>query len=120
MIRQVPQRFGPSSGCSTEGVGNTFIELLVLAMQGDNRALNSSQSSVRRAHLARVERFVKQNIGNPKLSIEMIAGACNISVRYLHTLFQGQRDLDCALDQGHAARGLPDATLAREKSEREH
>lgn len=89
MIRQVPQRFGPSSGGSAEGVGNTFIELLVLAMQADNRALNGSQSSVRRAHLARVERFVKQNIGNPKLSLEMIAGACNISVRYLHILFQG-------------------------------
>src|SRR5262249_22921051 len=51
-------------------------------------AVNSSRSSVQRAHLGRVERFVKQNIGNPSLTLEMIAAACNISVRYLHTLFQ--------------------------------
>ncbi|SFV36804.1 helix-turn-helix domain-containing protein [Hyphomicrobium facile] len=89
MVQQVPHRFGFSDDRSAEGVGNTFIELLVLAIESHNRAVNSSQSSVQRAHLSRVERFVKQNIGNPNLSLEMIAGACNISVRYLHTLFQG-------------------------------
>ncbi len=117
MIRQVPQRFGPSSGCSAEGVGNTFIELLVLAMQADNRALNSSQSSVRRAHLARVERFVKQNIGNLKLSLEMIAGACNISVRYLHTLFHGSGTSIAQWIRDMRLEGLPDAALGG-KSER--
>ena len=88
MVQQVPNRFGPD-GRSAEGLGNTFIELLVLAIESHSRAVNSTQSSVQRAHLARAERFVKQNIGNPNLSLEMIAGACNISVRYLHTLFQG-------------------------------
>lgn len=89
MVRQVPHRFGSVGGSQTEGVGNTFIELLALAVQADNRALKSSQTTVQRAHLGRVERFVKQNIGNPNLSLEMIASACNISVRYLHTLFHG-------------------------------
>lgn len=89
MVRQVPHRFGSVGGAQTEGVGNTFIELLALAVQADNRALKSSQTTVQRAHLGRVERFVKQNIGNPNLSLEMIASACNISVRYLHTLFHG-------------------------------
>ncbi len=89
MVRQIPERFGAADGSSAEGIGNAFIELLVLAIESDNRALNSSLSSVQRAHLGRVERYVKQNIGNPNLSLDMIAGACNISVRYLHTLFQG-------------------------------
>jgi AraC-like DNA-binding protein len=89
MVRQVPHRFSSVSGSQTEGVGNTFIELLALAVQADDRALKSSQTTVQRAHLGRVERFVKQNIGNPALSLEMIAAACNISVRYLHTLFHG-------------------------------
>jgi AraC-like DNA-binding protein len=89
MVRQVPERFGSSDSRSAEGIGNTFIELLVLAIESQGRAENSLLSSVQRAHLGRVERFVKQNIGNPNLSLEMIAGACNISVRYLHTLFQG-------------------------------
>ncbi|MBS0249960.1 MAG: helix-turn-helix domain-containing protein [Proteobacteria bacterium] len=89
MIRHVPLRFGSSQQISAEGVGNTFIELVILALQSDKNAANSSQTSVQRAHLGRVERFVKQNIGNPSLSLDMIAGACNISVRYLHTLFQG-------------------------------
>jgi AraC-like DNA-binding protein len=89
MVRHVPLRFGSSEQASAEGVGNTFIELFVLALQSDDHAANSAQTSVQRAHLGRVERFVKQNIGNPSLSLDMIARACNISVRYLHTLFQG-------------------------------
>jgi AraC-like DNA-binding protein len=89
MVRQVPHRFGSVSNSQTDGVGNAFIELLALAIQADDRALQSSQTTVQRAHLGRVERFVKQNIGNPSLSLEMIASACNISVRYLHTLFHG-------------------------------
>jgi AraC-like DNA-binding protein len=89
MVRHVPLRFGSSEQTSAEGVGNTFIELFVLALQSDDHAANSAQTSVQRAHLGRVERFVKQNIGNPSLSLDMIARACNISVRYLHTLFQG-------------------------------
>lgn len=89
MIRHVPLRFGSSEQTSAEGIGNTLIDLVVLALQADKNAANSSQTSVQRAHLGRVERFVKQNIGNPSLSLEMVAGACNISVRYLHALFQG-------------------------------
>ncbi|MFC7052557.1 helix-turn-helix domain-containing protein [Hansschlegelia quercus] len=89
MVRQIPHRYGATNSLAAEGVGQTLMELLVLAVEADERALTSGRSSVQRGHVARIEKFVRQHLGDPDLSPEKIARACNISVRYLHALFQG-------------------------------
>jgi AraC-like DNA-binding protein len=89
MMRSIPARYVARTSAAFEGIGQTLIELLVLAIETDERALTSSCSSVQRGHLARIERFVRQNLGNPDLSPEMAAQASKISIRYLHALFRG-------------------------------
>lgn len=89
MMQQVPHHYASISNFAAEGIGQTLMELLVLAVEADERALTSGRSSVQRGHIGRIEKFIRQNLGDPQLSPERIAGACNISVRYLHALFQG-------------------------------
>jgi AraC-like DNA-binding protein len=89
MIRSIPHRYDGTTPIAAEGVAQTLIELLVLAIEADERALTSARSSVQRGHMARIEKFVRQNLGTPDLCAENIASACNISVRYLHALFKG-------------------------------
>jgi AraC-like DNA-binding protein len=96
MIRSIPARYVARASATFEGIGQTLIELLVLAIETDERALTSSCSSVQRGHLARIERFVRRNLGNPDLSPEMVAQASRISVRYLHALFRGS---ECSFSQ---------------------
>ena len=53
----------------------------------DGRGLGAS-SSVREAHLTRIERFVRDRLADPDLDPERIAAGCRISTRYLHELFR--------------------------------
>jgi AraC-like DNA-binding protein len=89
LVRGIPGRYGAKMSPAIEGLGQILIELLVLAIEADERALTSGRPSVQRGHMARVEKFVRQNLGDPGLCPEKIAAACNISVRYLHALFTG-------------------------------
>ncbi|WP_371227242.1 helix-turn-helix domain-containing protein [Pseudomonas sp. QE6] len=63
------------------------LSILLLALQQDERVLNSESSSLSALHLQRVEQFVAQNLGDPNLSPQSIANACGLSLRYLHKLF---------------------------------
>ncbi|PWR20911.1 AraC family transcriptional regulator [Zavarzinia compransoris] len=88
MLRLAPTRLAEAGAAVRDGVGRTLVDLLVLALENDVRALNSRQSPVRQAHLARIEGFVRRNLSNPALGPDMVAGACGISVRYLNALFR--------------------------------
>lgn len=77
-------------------VGSHLADLLSLVLDGDRRVLQSTGSSVKNAHLARVEQYLRSNLSNPELSAESVAAACGISVRYLHLLF---RDTDITFAQ---------------------
>ncbi|WP_198649937.1 AraC-like ligand-binding domain-containing protein [Zobellella maritima] len=66
-----------------------LIELFSLAVEGDERAIASEDSSLRQVHVQRVEQYIRQHIRSSQLSPESIAHACGISVRYLHKLFEG-------------------------------
>ncbi|MGW6898809.1 helix-turn-helix domain-containing protein [Streptomyces sp. NPDC054919] len=50
----------------------------------------SGQGVSGRAIMLQIQRFIVRNLGDPDLSPEMIAAAHNISVRYLHKLFQSE------------------------------
>jgi AraC-like DNA-binding protein len=68
-------------------VSAQLVDLLVAVLEQDHRVLQSASSSIRNAHLVRIEQYIIKNLYDPDLSAERIAAACNISVRYLHLLF---------------------------------
>lgn len=86
-LRSLPERLGQSDERLYPRLGGMVVGLLELALEGDHRVLSSSESTVQRAHLGRIEHYIRQNIQNPNLSADTIAVACGISVRYLHELF---------------------------------
>jgi AraC-like DNA-binding protein len=88
MLHLIPQRFDAMTPETRETVGKQLTDLLVLALKADERTLTSGGSSVRAAHLTRIESFVRKHIGDHGLDPETIARACGISTRYLHELFR--------------------------------
>ena len=96
MLQHIPHRFDAMSSEVRSTVGQQLIDLLALALHADERTLTAGNSSVREAHLTRIESFVRTSIGNPDLAPEAIAAACGISTRYLHELF---RDTNQTLGQ---------------------
>lgn len=69
-------------------VGTQLADLLAAVLNDDPRILQSTESSVRNAHLARIEQYLRNNAYDSELSAETVAAACRISVRYLHLLFR--------------------------------
>ncbi|MDR5653168.1 helix-turn-helix domain-containing protein [Ruixingdingia sedimenti] len=67
--------------------GQHLLEVLCLALRGDERALASADSTVQAAHLDRAQDFIRANLKTPGLSPQDVADACGISLRYLQRLF---------------------------------
>lgn len=88
MLHLIPMRFDAMSVEVRETVGKQLIDLLVLALKADERTLTTGTSTVREAHLTRIESVVRKNLGDAGLDPETIARACGISTRYLHELFR--------------------------------
>ena len=88
LLHLIPGRFEQMTPEAHKSVGQQLIDLLVLALRSDERALFSAASGVREAHLARIERYVRENLARKELAPEQVAAACGISVRYLHELFR--------------------------------
>jgi AraC-like DNA-binding protein len=65
-----------------------LLELLALSLEEVGAEDPGAGSSVRTAHLRRVEQVIRDNLTNPNLSPDMIADLCGISKRYLHELFK--------------------------------
>ncbi len=86
-LRLLPHRMANAEDAARESIGGYIVDLLALAVESDERVLGSRGASVKTAHLARIERFIRQNLANRRLSPEMIAAHCGISARYLHELF---------------------------------
>lgn len=88
MIRLVAARVDEMDEAACELTGRQIVDLLACAVEGDDRLLTSSATSVRSAHLHRVDRFIRTNLASDGLSPQTIAQGCGISVRYLHQLFE--------------------------------
>jgi AraC-like DNA-binding protein len=69
-------------------IGRQIVDLLCLAIRGDERALSSDTSAVYAGHLARIERFIRQNVSNTALPPHLIAAYSKMSIGYLHRLFR--------------------------------
>ena len=96
MLHLVPRRFATMSEESRSVLGRQLIDMLVLSLKSDERTLTSGASTVRAAHLTRIESFVRKNLGRFDLDPEMVARGCEISTRYLHELL---RDTNQTLGQ---------------------
>lgn len=96
MLHHIPERFDAMTEDVREAVGRQLVDLLALSLQADERVLGSRDSSVRAAHLARIEAFVRANLRRRELDPDLIARHCGISIRYLHQLF---RDTNRTLGQ---------------------
>ena len=88
IIRMLPGRLKDVDGSLLGSLDQHVVELLALALEADDRVLGSSTGTVQKAHLARIERYIRQNLADRSLSSETVAAACGISTRYLHALFQ--------------------------------
>lgn len=87
-MRNIVQQSSYTDQSSHDILGNQLIDLLAHSLENDDRVLMSNEAGLRSAHLRNIEGFVKENIQRSDLSPDMIAGACNISTRYLHKLFK--------------------------------
>jgi AraC-like DNA-binding protein len=88
MLHLIPGRFDAMTPEVHATVGQQLIDLLVLALKADERTLTTGASTVREAHLTRIESFIRRNLSNSDLDPETIARGCGISTRYLHELFR--------------------------------
>ncbi|CAK7259908.1 helix-turn-helix domain-containing protein [Shinella yambaruensis] len=88
MLHLLPARFDGMTQEARVTVGRQLVDLLVLAIKADDRVLTSGNSTVRGAHLARIEAYMRANLQDFRLDPERIARACGISTRYLHELFR--------------------------------
>lgn len=88
MVHLIPQRYDAMTEEARSVVGRQLADLLALALQSDERVLSSGGSTVRMAHLARIESFVRRHIDNPDLGPDEVAAGCGVSVRYLHELLR--------------------------------
>jgi AraC-like DNA-binding protein len=86
--RGIPPRVTQLNAEAKDGLGRCLLDLLCLAIEEDPRAIGSQMSSVRLAHLARIEHYVRRNLAKHAMTIEEIACANGVSVRYLHDLFK--------------------------------
>ena len=86
-VRTSARRIAEMNSAAHEVVGQHLIDLLCLAIQGDERVLSSNLSSVRSAHLFRAEQFIRGQLSKQELLPQDIADACGISLRYLQRLF---------------------------------
>lgn len=68
-------------------IGQQLLELFAACAEYNPEVLGTQTSSVRAAHLHRIEQYVRSHLADTTLNPEKIARACRISTRYLHDLF---------------------------------
>jgi AraC-like DNA-binding protein len=90
MLRTIPMRLSESDQSLYQSLGRSIVELLALALEDNPQVLSSQTTSVKEAHLARIERFIRRNLSNRNLTPDWIASECMISTSYLHQLFRNR------------------------------
>jgi AraC-like DNA-binding protein len=78
----------PNIGDSTRAeLGDQLLDILALTLLSKESDLLLSECSVQKARLRSVQRWIEEHLGDPNLTLEKIAQANNMSLRYLHLLF---------------------------------
>lgn len=78
--------------CSVRAHGEHLSEAAIALLTGTVDPQRSSKESLRRAQLEQVKSYILRHLDDPELSLARIAEANNISLRYLHLLFQQTKE----------------------------
>ena len=66
-----------------------LLDLIIHTLHRPTMSLADSQvSTIKAAHLQRIENFIHFNLANPQISPKLVSQSCHISERYIHLLFQ--------------------------------
>ncbi|MDO4694478.1 MAG: helix-turn-helix domain-containing protein [Eikenella sp.] len=65
-----------------------LLELVALLLNESAAALAASDNTVLRAHLLRIQQYVREHLSQTDLTAAQAAAACRISPRYLHLVFR--------------------------------
>ncbi|MCP3370622.1 helix-turn-helix domain-containing protein [Bradyrhizobium cajani] len=95
-LRLAGERIGEMDEATRTMMGRHLVELLAMAIEADDRVLTGHSSSVRNGHLLRCEHFIRSRLDDMRLTPQMIADGCGISLRYLHQIFEGEGMTVCA------------------------
>lgn len=71
------------------GLGSQLMDILAFAMLTSEGDMPAAEGAVKKARLRSVQQWIEAHITEPDLSLEKIAGANGMSLRYLHVLFEG-------------------------------
>lgn len=69
-------------------LGGQLMDMLAFTLQSSGDDMPASEGSVQQARLRSVQHWIEAHIGDPELSLEKVAGANGMSLRYLHTIFK--------------------------------
>lgn len=70
------------------GLGNQLMDMLAFTLQSSETDMPEADRSVRKVRLMSVQQWIEAHISEPDLSLEKIAVANGMSLRYLHLLFE--------------------------------
>jgi AraC-like DNA-binding protein len=96
VLRLTGERLEEMDEPSRALMGRQLLDLLSLAIEGDERVLAGRSTTVRNAHLHRCECFIRTRLTDVRLTPQAIAEGCAISLRYLHQIFEAEGVTVCA------------------------
>lgn len=70
------------------GLGNQLMNLLAFSLLTSEGDMPAAEGSVKRARLRSVQQWIEAHLSDSNLSLERIAAANGMSLRYLHVLFE--------------------------------
>lgn len=70
------------------GLGNQLMDMLAFALQTSDGDMPAAETSVKLARLRSVQHWMESHVADSTLTLERIADANGISLRYLHVLFE--------------------------------
>jgi AraC-like DNA-binding protein len=73
---------------SRSKLGEQFMDIVALALNSEPDRQPEDEPSVQQARLRSIKGYIEANLGDPNLSLTMIARENGISLRYLHHLFR--------------------------------
>ncbi|MEP9390147.1 AraC family transcriptional regulator [Mesorhizobium sp. KR9-304] len=69
-------------------MGDQLMDILAITLQSAETDTGSLDGSVQQARLRSIRQWIEAHLGDPNLSLERIASANGVSLRYLHHLFR--------------------------------
>jgi AraC-like DNA-binding protein len=70
------------------GLGNQLMDMLAFTLLTTEGDMPAAEGAVKKARLRSVQQWIEAHVAEPDLSLERVAGANGMSLRYLHVLFE--------------------------------